>query len=312
MKPKRALVTGATGFIGAHLCRRLEEAGWNVHFIVRGESRNARSGHSIAGTALRHDGTAEGMHRLVADARPDVVFHLASLFLVEHRSCDVEPLCRSNILLGMQLLDAMAAHKVSYFINTGTTWQHYHNADYNPRNLYAATKQAFEDIAAYYIEAHALRAITLQICDSYGPKDSRPKLWKILREATGPLLMSPGRQKMDLVHIDDIIEAYLIAAERLTAGKVRGHEIYGVSSGKPVTLRQLVSRYSKAIGKQVRVIWGGRPYRVREIMTPWLEGRRLPGWRPKIGLEQGLRTLENSGMGTSPQQLPAQRKASSI
>lgn len=312
MKPKRALVTGATGFIGAHLCRRLEEAGWNVHFIVRGESRNARSGHSIAGTAIRHDGTAEGMNRLVADARPDVVFHLASLFLVEHQSRDLESLCRSNILLGMQLLDAMAAHKVPCLINTGTGWQHYQNADYNPVNLYAATKQAFEDITAYYVEARGLCAITLQIFDSYGPEDPRPKIWKLLRETTGPLPMSPGRQKIDLVHVHDIIEAYLVAAERLTAGKVRGHEIYTLSSGKPVTLRQLISLYSKAIGKQGRVIWGGRPYRNREVMTPWREGRRLPGWRPKIGLEQGFRTLDNSGMGTSPQQLPAQRKASSI
>ena len=312
MKPKRALVTGATGFIGSYLCRRLKEAGWRVHFIVRDESQNARSASLIAGIALRHDGTAESMNRLVAKALPDVVFHLASLYLAEHRSSDLEPLCRSNILFGMQLLDAMAAHKVPYVINTGTGWQHYQNADYNPVNLYAATKQAFEDIMAYYVEARGLCAITLQIFDSYGPGDPRPKIWKLLREATGPLPMSPGRQKINLVHVCDIIEAYLIAAKRLMAGRVRGHEIYALSSGKPVTLRQLVSLYSKAIGKQVRVIWGGRFYRNREVMTPWQNGRRLPGWRPKIGLEQGLRTLENSGIGTSPQQFPARRKASSI
>jgi nucleoside-diphosphate-sugar epimerase len=294
MKPKRALVTGATGFIGAHLCRRLEEARWNVHFIVRGESRNARSGHSIPGTALRHDGTTEGMNRLVANARPDVVFHLASLFLAEHRSSDVEPLCRSNILLGMQLLDAMAEHKVPYFVNTGTGWQHYQNADYNPVNLYAATKQAFEDITTYYVDARGISAITLQIFDTYGPEDPRPKIWKSLRDATSPLPMSPGRQKIDLVHVYDIIEAYLIAAKRLIAGRVRGHEIYALSSGKPVTLKQLVSLYSKVIGKQVRVIWGGRSYRNREVMTPWQKGRRLPGWRLKVRLEQGFRTLKNS------------------
>ena len=292
MRLKRALVTGATGFIGSRLCRKLHETGWTVQFVVRDKSRNGVAG--LPGIAFWHDGTTEGMARLVADARPDVVFHLASLYLAMHRPGDVETLCRSNILLGTQLLDAMAAHRIPYFINTGTGFQHYRNADYNPLNLYAATKQAFQDMVTYYVEAHALRAVTLQLCDSYGPQDSRPKIWKSLQETSGSLAMSPGRQKIDLVHVDDIADAYLVAAKRLMAGKVRGHEIFALSSGNFVTLRQLVALYAAATGKKLSVIWGGRPYRRREIMMPWRKGRRLPGWRPKIGLKNGFRAMNDS------------------
>ena len=72
----------------------------------------------------------------------------------------------SNITFGTQLVEAMVANGCYQFVNTGTSWQHYENDEYNPVNLYAATKQAFEDILRYYVETSALRVITLtQVSD---------------------------------------------------------------------------------------------------------------------------------------------------
>ena len=53
---------------------------------------------------------------------------------------------------------------------------------------------------------------------------------------------------------------------------------YVVSSGKTVTLRELVRRYEKLIGKKLLIDWGARPYREREVMHPWRGGKILPGW----------------------------------
>jgi len=203
-------------------------------------------------------------------------------------------LITSNITFGAQILEAMIHFHVPYLVNTGTAWQHYKNASYNPVNLYAATKQAFEDVLAYYVEAHSLQAITLKLNDTYGPADPRPKLFTLLGQAARGkthLEMSPGEQFLDLVYIDDVVEAFLIAAFRLFSNVQVGHSRYVVSSGQPVQLRTLVEIYQKVTGQKLDIVWGGRPYREREVMLPWTDGDRLPGWEPQTTLEDGIKKM---------------------
>lgn len=290
-----ALVTGATGFIGGHLVSHLAQEGWQVHIVIReGSNLNdlAEFSHVIKHT---HDGTTQGMIRLVGEAKPHVVFHLASLFLAQHEPKDVEPLVLSNVLLGSQLLEAMRVNGVSQLVNTGTSWQHYNNDDYNPVCLYAATKQAFEDILAYYTEVASIKAVTLQLFDTYGADDPRPKLFHLLAKTAKSqekLAMSPGEQLIDLVHIDDVVDAYHCAIGTLD-NMSAGHKVYAVSSGKPLPLRELVSIYEKAASVKLPIEWGKRSYRPREVMVPWNRGVTLPGWYPKVSLAEGiLRTLE--------------------
>ena len=156
-----ALVTGATGFVGSHLVRRLVRDGWQVHILGREGSRLPDAAEFTHVINHIHDGSTEGMVRCVTQAKPDVVFHLASLFLSQHTTKDVESLIASNVLFGNQLLEAMKVIEVSCIINTGTSWQHYNNEDYNPVCLYAATKQAFESILDYYVQACSIKAITV-------------------------------------------------------------------------------------------------------------------------------------------------------
>jgi nucleoside-diphosphate-sugar epimerase len=295
MEAKQALVTGATGFVGSNLARRLSADGWNTHIVVRPDSTlELLVDVEKRITVHKHDGSNDGMHGILAETKPDVVFHLASLFLSEHSSTDISRLVQSNILFGTQLLEAMAAHGVTRIVNTGTSWQHFDNMPYSPVNLYAATKQAFEDILQYYVEARGIQAITLKLFDTYGPNDPRPKLFhlleKIAREGT-TLAMSPGEQSIDLVYIDDVLQAFVIAAERLLTGNAQGHERYGVSSGSPIPLKELVESYGNVIGKKLPIEWGGRPYRGREVMLTCNTLFMLPGWSPKIPLEDGIKKI---------------------
>lgn len=282
---RRALVTGATGYIGSSLAKRLVAEGWDVHAVVRTNTRlDALDPLFPSITVHRHDGSTRGMIQLVGDARPDVVFHLASLFLAQHRPEDVEALISSNLLFSTQLAEAMAANQVKHLINTSTSWQHYENAEYNPVNLYAATKQAFEDILAYYINAHGLRVMTLVLFDTYGPSDPRPKLISLLWKTAlsqEPLAMSPGEQMIDLVHIDDVTEAFVIGAAQLPQ-QSQEHMRYGISSGMPLRLIDLVAVFEQATGLKLPIVWGERPYRPREVMIPWSNYMTLPGWEPRV------------------------------
>lgn len=288
----RALITGATGYIGSNLARRLINENNDVHIIIRSSSKL----HLIKDIADEliihmHDGTTEGMIKIVEKAKPELVFHLASKFIATHQTDDIDTLISSNILFGIQLVEAMSKNNIKYLINTGTAWQHYKNNLYNPVCLYAATKKAFEDILKYYTEADGLRVITLELFDTYGPEDPRPKIMNLLYGLTKSkqeLLMSHGEQYIDLVYIDDVVEAFLRVGKIIKNKSDINQESYVVSSGNPIKLKDLVQIFEKVSAKKLNIKWGGRPYRNREVMFTWDKGKVLDGWVPRINIEDGI------------------------
>ncbi len=297
----RALVTGAAGFIGGALVRSLLSRGWEVHALLGQTCRVAALEDVRERLGLHsHDGSMAGMEAILAATKPDIVFHLASLFLSEHRPDDIEGLIRSNILLSTQLTEAMTLAGSTRLINTGTSWQHFERADYRPVNLYAATKQCFEDIISFYHDARGLSCTTLKLFDTYGSGDSRGKLISILMEAAQQgraLDLSPGGQVVDLLHVEDVVEAFRLAAERLLAAPEPILDAF-LLSGTRLTLRELVECLQRATGKQIQANWGGRTYRNREVMVPPVPGETLPGWTAKVeltkGLADGFRAMEAS------------------
>ena len=148
---KRALITGASGFIASHLAKKMAANGWEIRLLIRPSSElipQLQSMHSYF-----YDGSLASIDLCLNDFKPDIVFHLASLFISEHQANDLSPLVDSNILLGAQLLESMAEHGVNKLVNAGTSWQHFNSDLYRPVNLYAATKQAFEAILQYFVDA---------------------------------------------------------------------------------------------------------------------------------------------------------------
>jgi nucleoside-diphosphate-sugar epimerase len=148
MEDKRiALITGGTGYVGSSLAKRLISNRWEVHIIVRaGSSLASLSSVEKQVHLHEHDGSTDGLVSIMETVKPNVVFHLASLFLAQHTHKDVVPLIQSNITFATQLVEAMVQNNVKNLVNTGTSWQHFENKRYSPVCLYAATKQAFEAV----------------------------------------------------------------------------------------------------------------------------------------------------------------------
>lgn len=294
-RPLIALITGATGFIGSHLSRWLVKNGWKVHIITRPNSNVFLLNDILESLSVHeHDGSTERMFTILQEVRPDMVFHLASFSQTTHKPKDIVKMLNSNVVFGTQLVEAMINSGVHHLINTSTCLQHFENNIYSPTCLYAATKQAFEDILTYYTETTPLQVVTLKLFNCYGPNDPRSRILSLLQKAAKEnktLSLSPGEQFLDLVYIDDISEAYISASELLLKGHSCKNEVYSISSKNPIRLKELVKVFEAVTGTNLQILWGGRSYHIREAMTPWNIGKPLPNWEPKITLKEGIKRL---------------------
>lgn len=290
---KRAIVTGATGFVGSNLCKYLLDIGWEVHIISRSSSNYSNINEVLKKIDIfEYDGDISNLVKYLNKTNADVVFHIASLFIAEHESNQIDELIDSNIKFGLHILEAMKESNTRLLVNTGTSWQHYNTNDYNPVNLYASTKQAFESLVKYYTESGYIRVITLKLFDTYGETDTRPKLINLLHkfaEENKQIKMSPGDQVLDLVHINDVVKAYELAFHYLSSNDLIKCEEFGVASGRKIKLKELISVFEKVTNKKINIYWGGREYRKREVMELWNGYKLLPNWECKITLEEGFK-----------------------
>ncbi len=185
----KALVTGSTGFIGRRLCAMLTEQGWPPVVAKRGDD----------------------IHGIMRTTLPDVVFHLAGAYVRDHEATDVANLVQSNVEYGVQVLEAMRVCGMRRIVVASTLWALVH-----PVNLYAATKKAFEGILDYYRDAHGFSPTVLYLGDTYGPEDARGKIVSRMVDAAlteKTLDLSPGDQVLDLVHVDDVCQGFIHAAQ---------------------------------------------------------------------------------------------------
>ncbi|MFN5515364.1 MAG: NAD-dependent epimerase/dehydratase family protein [Cyanobacteriota bacterium] len=284
------LITGSNGFIGTSLIQELLRLGLTVSVLNR--TFPVKNFDRIR--SFCYDGSQISIKQALAESNCEAVIHLASYFVPRHQPEDLESLVSSNLLFSTQLLDGMAQLEIKKLINTGTYWQHYQDTTYNPVSLYAATKQALEDILVYYVNSQKIDAITLKLFDTYGPGDTRRKVVNLLLEAAineTPLKLSPGEQKLSLVHVEDVVSAYEIALNLLTNRSGYHHNCYGVAHSEVYSLKQIANLVERVTGKNLKTEWGALPYRDREVMEPWTNFTALPGWQPQISLQQGLAQL---------------------
>ncbi len=288
----KLLISGATGFIGRHLTKTLLKEGHRVSIIVRKSTNISNLPKKIK--VIEENGDIDTLIKTFKKQKFDGVIHLASLFLAHHQSKDIPALITSNVLFGSILLEASEKAGIPWFINTGTFWQHYQNKDYSPGNIYAATKQAIEAIAQYYIEAGNINFVTLKLSDTFGPEDTRPKifnLWLKNIESKITLEMSPGEQIIDINYIDNVISGFIKMTsilQRDTKRKLNGKS-FVISAKKLMTLKELSKIFEKVSGETLSIDWGKKPYRLREVMVPWNKGNKIPGWKPTVTLEDGIR-----------------------
>jgi dolichol-phosphate mannosyltransferase len=299
----RALVTGAAGFVGANLVRRLLRDGHHVHATCRPGSEPWRL-EGLSAVALHEvELTAPGVaDALVTAVAPQWIFHLAAHGAYSWQT-DARRICSANLLATIELADAAERHHVRGFVHAGSSSE-YGLKDHapgeqerpDPNSAYAVAKAAATMYCRYRAREGSLPAVTLRLYSVFGPmEDPRRLIVTLLRhglEGRLPPLTSPQTAR-DFVYVEDVCDAFVLTAER--AGELAG-EIYNVGSGRQTSLRELVERVRHLLSIPAEARWETHPRR-RWDTDLWCASTAHAaddlGWSASTGVEDGLRrTIE--------------------
>jgi len=293
-----SLVTGASGFVGANLARRLLEEGDRVHLLLRADAATWRV-DDVRADAERHavdllDGPA--VARLVARLRPDRIFHLAAHGAYSWQR-DHHAIVSTNVLGLVNLLEAAVASGVEAVVSAGSSSE-YGLKDHpaledelpEPNSHYAVSKAAATLLCGFYARERGLRTVTLRLYSVYGPLEEPRRLVPAivvhaLRGALPPLA-DPSTAR-DYVYVEDAVEAFLAAAGPAGAPGA----VYNVGTGRQSTLAEMVAAARRALGVTAEPVWGSMPGRDWDtgvwVADPGRAAREL-GWRARVELEDGL------------------------
>jgi nucleoside-diphosphate-sugar epimerase len=299
---KRALVTGGTGFVGANLVRRLLRDGHDVTLLLR-ERHNPWRIAAVREALRLHVvelADAERLEAVVAAIRPDWVFHLATHGAYPAQT-DLDEMIRTNIMGTINLVRACLKTGFEAFVNTGSSSEYGFKdqptteaESLEPNSHYAVTKASATLFCRYTAQRHQVHLPTLRLYSAYGPYEEPTRLMPTL-VAQGvqgrlPPLVDPDIAR-DFVYVEDVCEAYLLAAT--VPGQAPG-AIYNLGGGSPTTLRDVVLVAQRVLGITVEPVWGSMQNRSWD--TPmWAADnskiRAALSWEPRHSLDQGFRHM---------------------
>jgi nucleoside-diphosphate-sugar epimerase len=285
---QKALVTGASGFIGRHLCRRLEQAGAAVHAISR--NRQTASSHAVRWWQGDMGDAATAQH-LFSAIKPDVVFHLASHVTGSRDLAIVAPTFHSNLLSTVNLLTVATGAGCRRVVLVGSLEEPEENGkDAIPCSPYAAAKWASTAYGRMFHNLYQTPVVIARVFMTYGPgvQDQRkliPYVISSLLRGEAPKLMS-GQRMIDWVYVEDVVDGLLAAAQ---AGNVEGCTV-DLGSGILVPVRAVVEQIVSLLDTPVAPIFGAhadRPFE-REQAADIDHTYAKLGWKSSTTLKDGL------------------------
>jgi UDP-glucose 4-epimerase len=298
---RRVLVTGAAGFIGSHLTRRLVRDGAEVHALTSEVSSvyPARL-LDIRDDIRMHEGNLtdrSAMDAIAQEVRPEIIFHLGAYTHVGKSWQRVDECVQANIQGTVNLLQALAPLGYDRFVNTGTSEIYgdievpfREDAMVNPISPYAVSKYAAERYCRMFHQGHRWPIVMVRPFNAYGPAQSPDRVIPeiIVRALRGqPVKMTTGKQTREFNYAEDLVDGFLLAG--ITPG-VEG-EVINVGGGEEISMRDLATTILDLMGNPIEAEFGALPDRPTEIWRMYCDStkaRTLLGWKPGHTMAEGL------------------------
>lgn len=285
---QRVLVTGASGFLGAHLCRHLAENG----ALVFGVSRSSEPKGSCCSQWVRADMTdLDSVDQVFTAAQPEVVYHLSGYGVGSPDLENVLPTFRNDLLSTVNVLTLATRQKIRRFVMAASLEEPQPGgSDPIPSSPYAAAKWAAGSYARMFHRLYGTPVVLTRPMMAFGPGQRTHKLiphvmCALLKEQSPKL--SSGKREADWIYVDDVMEGMLAAAMR---PGIEGCT-FDLGSGELVSIRDLVLQIATIVGTSAMPAFGALPDRpmekVRVADTSYTYDKL--GWRARTFLQDGLR-----------------------
>ena len=278
MSKSLILLTGATGFLGSKILEALNNENYSIIVLKRSSSSLWRINHLI-GNIQSYDLDKTSLDSIFKKQKIDCVIHTACEY--GRKDEQTAQVIKTNLMLGLQILDVCIKFSTSTFINTDTLLQ-------KNLNDYALSKKQFSEWLKF--KSNMIQVINLKIELMYGPKDDESKLIPSvlsgLNQNTPEIKLTNGEQKRDFIFVDDVIKAIFLSLKNPSA---KG-EIFNIASGKGVKVKKLIQIINNKIGFG-KPQFGKIKLRKDEklLFYPSIKkAKKILRWSPTISIDKGL------------------------
>lgn len=293
----RVIVTGGCGFIGSNLVERLVRDG---HEVIVFDNLSTGSLKNIEGLDVKFfNEPYERMMEIVQEC--EIIFHLGMP--------SSSPMYKRNpSLVGKTINEAVIIFeyarkkncKVVYAstssIYNGNPLPYSEDMPIYVTDYYTECRYAIERLAKLYSILHGVKSTGLRLFSVYGPKEEHKGeyaniisqfLWKMGRDEP-PIIYGDGTQTRDFIHVADVVEAFLLAAE--------GNfdcEIFNVGTGVAHSFNEIIDMLNKVLGKNIKPIYKPNPIKnyVYHTLADTSKAEKVLGFKARISLEDGIRSL---------------------
>ena len=288
----RVLVTGATGFIGQHLCQKLVELGAATYGLSRtaSEATVSRGVIPIAADVRQREAVVEALEQV----RPSHVVHLAAAGVTEP-FLPIEQAVDVNVSGTVHVLEASDDVGVQRFVHVGTAYEYpAAKSDRGPNSPYVASKLAAWLFWRAFIEKNPIDSVAVRLYHVYGPRQMRGLIPAAMQAAQQNEIfnMTSGEQWRDFIYVTDAIDAVLAT---MIAPHVCG-QTYDIGTGVGLQVKTVVHSIFEQMASRGQYRLGALDYRPHEEMdlvaAPAAAQIDLD-WKVQVQFEEGLtRTIE--------------------
>jgi UDP-glucuronate 4-epimerase len=304
---RTVLITGAAGFIGSHCAEALAAAGKRVigvdnfsdFYDRKWKEQNLRD---LVGVDVEEMDITDGVNleRVVRLTKPQAILHLAAMAGVRPSIEQPAYYARVNVEGTTHLLEAARRSGVKRFVfaSSSSVYGNLAHVPFSesddvgePISPYAATKRAGELICHTFWHLYQLPISSLRFFTVYGPRQ-RPdlaihKFTRLIRRGEPIPFYGDGMTSRDYTYVDDIVRGILRAMAHTTAD--RGHRVYNLGGGSPVTLAKLINELETAVGKKANLQkLPAQPGDVRRTFADLKRATEELGYEPQVSLAEGL------------------------
>lgn len=319
-RTKKILITGAAGFIGFHLAKRLLEDGFEVcgvdnlnsyYDVHLKEQRLSELKEYNNYLFIKADiSEKEKIKKIFSDNSPDIVVNLAAQAGVRYSIENPDVYIESNIVGFYHILEACrhsrreGGHPVEHllFASSSSVYGNQKKVPFSvedsvdrPISLYAATKKSNELMAYTYSHLYGLPATGLRFFTVYGPY-GRPDMAYFgfserIMKGEPIRIFNQGDLYRDFTYVDDIVEGVVRMLNNPPPANEDGdrYKVYNIGNNKPVKLMDFIRTLEKALGKEaIKEYLPMQPGDVYQTYADIEELERDFGYRPSVGIEEGL------------------------